>query len=460
MKRWYVPLFLLLFTAFVPWMKEAKRVSRLVEIEQVKIWPDYSVEKIQHEFQWVKSTEQKWNVREDEILTATSPKEYWDFLDRNWKLEDAMKRFLAGGWNTHSPEVESRLKSLTTLSPISIINFNFQKKFGINALHATRPGGSYIDFRHNIPDVPNTRLELFISGYLLSIPIMLVVFCIRLRVRDLIVWVELWRLIPISLFWPVGLCIYPMDVKRKQQLRQAAHVVSYATSAILGCFGFGTTVPLKAQVGPSNGKTTTGEKSEKRGSFGYGIELYPMTNGIDSGGMISPWYSYKENLGKGFSLSGYGFVEAGERKAQLFTNHATTISNKKWHGAMFTTELGATPSGSFVQVSPRVNLIKIPGIGREVGHVMKSVVAGHVWRVRGPTLFHEHYLSWISKEFPIGKGLTLATEGFMRFRVGSTPTVGEPQVLLRHKKWTHIDFVTEFWMINLDPTIRVGIQLH
>jgi hypothetical protein len=375
-------------------------------------------------------------------------------------LEDAMHRFLASGWNTHSPEIESRLKSLTTLSPIQIINFNFEKRFGVKAMIATRPTGSYLDSRRNVPDVLGNRLALFLQGYLASIPIMFLVFCIKLQVRELIVWVELWRLIPASLLWPIALFIYPMDVKRKEQLRLAGQVVSYTTSAILGCFGFGATTPLKAQVQPQNGKAMSGEKSEKRGSFGYGVELYPVTTGIDNGKMISPWYFYKENLGKGFFLSGYGFVEIGDRKAQLFTNHATTISNSKWYGTMFVTEIGATPTGSFVQVSPRVNLVKVPGIGREIGHAMKSVVAGEVWRVRGPTTFREHYLSWVSREAPVFGGLTIATEGFMRFRVGTTATVGEPQILIRHKKLRRIDFVTEFWMINLDPTVRVGIQLH
>jgi hypothetical protein len=162
-------------------------------------------------------------------------------------------------------------------------------------------------------------------------------------------------------------------------------------------------------------------------------------------------------LSKGFTLSGFGFVEAGERKAQFFTNHAVNLSHTKAYGSMFTLESGGTISGNFSQVGPRINLMKIPAFKRQGGGVLKSLVAGPLWRVRGPTHYQEWYVSWVSKEAPLPGGWKLSTEGFMRFRPGRT-SAGEPQLLLRHPKLPHTQLVAEFWMLNTQPTVRLGVQ--
>lgn len=461
-RRWYIPLVLLLITVFVPWFVELGRVNDLVTEARIKAAPVYTIEQIRTEMQWVREHEHEWDVpaEEGKTISANTPQQYWEFLERRTKLEDATARYTRPN-NAFNPEVDARAKSLGTFAPTLRIKYQFERKFGHDVLFRARPKDPYFDRRYHTGDIQSDAWKCFMRAFLLSIPIMFLVFCIRLRVRGLMIWVELWRLIPASMTWPVAAFIYPMSVRRKEQLKLALNVWSYAMSALVSICGGGAMVPLKAQVGPTGGKSVAGKRSdEKRFSSGYGVELYPTTTGIDAGKMISPWYSYKWSVGKGFTVSGFHFVEAGERYAQLFTNHGTTVTNQSFRGAMFTTEVGATPAGLFVQLCPRVNLTKVPFVGRQIAKAAKSVVVGRGWRVRGPTHFQENYLFWASRDLKLFGGLSVATEGFMRFRVGGLPAVGEPQVLFRHKKLKHIDFVTEFWMIRTDPTVRLGFQLH
>lgn len=460
-RRWYIPLALLFITAFVPWWQEVGRVNKHEEIERMKIAPTYSLEQIRIEYQWIREREDDWRMQSSgQHALPEKAGMYWVYLERRTMLEDAMRAYTQRN-DKFQPEVDSRFKSLITMPKTGMIHAAFSMKFGDKTLFNTKPKTSYLEVKNRIPPIPSNSWPLFVQGYGWSIPIMFLVFCIRLRERELIVWVEMWRLVPAAVFWPIAIFIYPMSVERREQLKWAVNVASYAMSASLSIFGAGAVAPLKAQVGAGSGKGSIGKKSdEKRFSSAIGVELYPVTTGVDRGVISAPWFAYKLDAGKGFTLSGFHFVEAGERKAQLFTNHGTTLSHKSWRGAMFNVEVGGTSAGMFAQVGPRFNLVRLPWLGAGIAKVAKSVVAGRGLRVRGPTHFQENFLSWASHELPLGKGVTVATEGFMRFRVGGLPAVGQPQVLFRHKKLRFVDFVTEFWMIRSDPTVRMGIQLH
>jgi hypothetical protein len=464
-KRWYIPLFILFAMAFVPWVKEAHWAGEMGQELRLKYAPGYTLEQIRSEEKWVRDTERLW-VRSGREISASSeflpdnPALYWELLDRRKMLEDAMERFAIENDCEHGAlEVDQRLKAFVSNPDTGIINSWFLGKFGHDAMIAAKPTGSYIDGRGRIREVPGDRsASLFLQGCLWAIPVMFLVFCVRLRAKDLLIWPELHHIAIASLVWPIGVLVYPRNLKREEQVKRAVQFVAHLASAAVGFMGFGVNMPLKAQMQPNKGGQTSSQ--QKRVSVSFGLEIYPTTTGINSGDMISPRYSHREELGSGFSLSGSGFAEIGERKAQLFTNNAVHLSHRHSQGMMFTTEVGGSSAGLFAQIYIRANLVKVPFVGIVTGKAMKSVVYGQGWRVRGPTHFKEKFLSWASKELPIGGGLTVATEGFMRFRPGRIANVGQPQVLFRHKKLSHLDFLTEFYMVGRDPTVRVGVQLH
>lgn len=461
MRKWYFPLALLLVIAFAPWLKEFSRVNEADQQALLAIAPKYDMDTIQKEFNWVKSMEREWSINSprEEVRLPESPKAYWEYLDRLSRLEDALKAILADTAHPQRPEVGARLRLLSMASPVMLVQSQFEQKFGADTMLASRPKGAYFVKRHSLPHIENRLLEFFSSGYIMSIPVMLLVFIIRLRVRELLVWPELPRLLLAAIGWPLGLVLYPKNVVRTEQLKSAMSFAAQLASAAVSLFGFGAAMPMaKAQ---SLGKTDASKQSSsKQGgshTFGYGLEVYPQTAGIDSGLLVSPWYAHSHALSRGFSLSGFGFVEMGERKGQLFINHALNVSHAKAYGSMLTVEAGGTATSAFLQVGPRVNLVKVPGFRESSGTILKSLVAGSLWRVRGPTHYQEWFLGWGSKEASLPLGWKISSEGFMRFRPGGTH-VGQPQILLRHPRIPHTQFVTEFWMIGAKPTIRLGVQ--
>lgn len=462
MRKWYIPLFLLLITAFIPWLKEVRRGNALDTAARIQMSPNYSMEKVRTEYVWVRDREEKWGKPEKVVLPNT-PGSYWEYLNRKRMLEDALFRLVETDSDDFSAkeEMKSRLGSLTMGSPTSMVNFNFLQKFGNDVMIAARPENSYSEHRFDVSSIETDALKKFVLGYLWSVPVMFLVFVVRLMVRDLLVWPEIWRLLPASIFWPLGLAFYPGDIRRKEQLKSAIHFVAQLASIAMAFVGVGPLVPLVKAQPSKSGKSETKQNQRKGGShtFGYGLEVYPQTSGIDAGLMVSPWYSHSHALPKGFTLSGFGFVEAGERKGQFFTNHSLNFAHAKSGGAMFTLESGGTiAGGSFIQVGPRVNLVKIPGFPHKTAKIVKSVVAGSLWRIRGPTHYREWYLSWVSREASLLGGWKLSSEGFMRFRPGPRAAAGEPQLILRHPRIPRTQFVSEFWMIGTQPTIRLGVQ--
>lgn len=451
-RKWYIPLFLLLITAFVPWWQEVKRIEERTDKARLAYAPSYSEEKLRSEHKWFVSYT-RMNGQ-----TLASPAEYWSFLDRKTMLEDALLRKVKTTENPERIEWSSRLSQMTIGDNTLQIMNRFSEKFGERAMIETKPKDLYFDKKMKI-SVQGDGFAEFVQGYLWSIPVMFLVFCVRLRVRRLLIWPELWRLVPASIVWPIGLVIYPRDVRREEQLKSAMYFIAQLCSALVGIFGFGPVLTTIAKAQPSKAKSGSEQTNKKSsGSFGYGLELYPKTSGIDRGLIASPWYSWSAPLPKGVNLSGFGFVEAGERSSQLFTNHALNVSHGRMYGLMGTVELGGTTSGEFVQVGPRINLVKLPFFPSGGKKVAKSVVAGSFWRIRGPTKYQEYFLGWASRELALPSGWKLSTEGFMRFRPGPRPAVGQPQLILRHPKIPHTQFVSEFWMIGTQPTIRLGMQ--
>lgn len=457
-KMWYIPLCILLIAAFTPWMKEVQHDKKLEASVRLETAPAYSIDKVRSEFKWIRSAEIEWSgLRPEEVKLPATPSSYWEFLDRSKMLEDALFR-LEKTSEDYSVRNEAmfRLKSLTTGQPVSIINENFKQKFGIEKMMETRPKSLYVDRRRDIPLAESKAPEKFLQGFFWAMPIMFWVFVVRLKAKDLMVWPELWRLVPVSMLWPVGLIFYPRDIQREEQIKSAACFVAQLASIAVAFLGIGPAIPFaKAQV-KSGGGTKVEKKSKS--TFGYGIELYPQTAGVDAGWITSPWYAHSHALPKGLNLSGFGFVEMGGRKSQLFTNNSLNLSHAKSAGAMFTAEIGGSATAAFLQIGPRFNLVKAPGIGKIAGKVVKSVVAGPLWRVRGPTCYQEWFLSWVSREVSLPGGFKISTEGFMRFRPGPRAAAGQPQVILRHPKIRHTQFMTEVWMLGTKPTFRFGIQ--
>lgn len=463
-RRWYIPLTLLLIIGFVPLVKEMRRVGSIQENRLTSRAPVYSIDKIRSEMKWVKDCEEKWSTQDRFAakFSPSHPAEYWEYLNRRDMLVDALARYSLDRNNENWPEASARQDSLaTTFVNAGRVRAEFDRKFGATALLNSRPKDSYFESKHANQEVPDDkRLEFALLGYVWSIPTMFLIFCVKLKTKSLMVWPEVHHVLLASMFWPLGLGLYPHNIRREEQIRKGLEFVAQLSSAMIGLFGFGVSAPLKAQVSKAKGKSSVSEKSEKRFSLNLGLELYPGTLGKNKGVITAPWYSHSFRVGKGFSLSGFGFMEAGETKSVLFTNHSLGLTHSLARGASFATEVGAYPGGKFVQLGARVNLVKVPYVGRVLEKALYVAVVGRGFRVRGPTLPQENYLYWVSKPIPIGRNLNVSTEGFMRFRTGRGTDVGQPQLIFRHKKIRHMDFLTEFWMVGSDPTFRFGIQLH
>ncbi len=190
-----------------------------------------------------------------------------------------------------------------------------------------------------------------------------------------------------------------------------------------------------------------------------GVKAYPVTFGPNAGFIASPNYNFSvvwKRL-KGLRVSGSGFAEIGERRNQFFSNNGVDLGWKKW-AASFSWELCRDWYATCVQLGSKVSLTKVWGVQKILSPGFKSLSAGPLWRIRGPTHFTEIYLAWVTKEAKLPKGFRVNSEGFMRFRIGPKPAVGEPRLILRHRRLPHWQQMTEFWMVSADPTVRFGFQ--
>ena len=465
-RRWYIPLVMFLVWAFAPVLSELKRGEQLDKQATLSVAPTYSVEKIREEFSWVKTVENEWNGRATEVTLPDNASAYWDYLTRRQMLEDAMIKFLAVNSPFDQPgrEVEARQKSLATASPVAIVNYNFGTKFGIDEMVKARPAKLYSDTRR--PSVKTNAGTEFIIGYLWSIPAMFLVFIIRLRVRGLMVMPELGRMSLYSIIWPIGLIVYPKDVRREEQIKQWMFSTAQLASAVMSLFGFMPMVPvMKAQTLDGKNKT---EKSEKKSvekfSFGGlhgGFEYYPdaLTSGPDKGNMFSPWYSFSETIGE-FKLSHNGFVEMGDRKSQLFSNNGSSLTWQKAPWLEYRMETGFTATSGFLASGPRVMFSKIPRFGKMLSKSGVSCLGlGRYSRVRGPGQVDEYVAYWGLKPMKIGKVGDVIIDGFYRIRPGATKNVGEPQLSFRPKKFGgKVMFTFEAWVVGDTVTPRFGLQ--
>jgi len=457
-KRWYLPLLLLLLIVFTPWAKEMLRVANLTEEARLAEAPVYSIEKARVEHAWVIDREKSWDYCSQRNCAhpPSNPGQYWEYLNKKRMLQDALGRLRReGGFETRA-EVDARHNALADGGKTLRVRNDFGQIFGEDVILQARPAENYFDRKVSV-EIRNTRFEDFCFGYLLSIPVMFMVFIVTLRIEKLRVWPELWRLTPFSIIWPIGLLVYPRDIRRENQIKLATHFVAQLASLVVALFGFGPVTTSIAKAQPLKAKSGV-EKKKSKSSFGYGLEAYPQSAGIDAGLMMSPWYAHGTTFTNGLNVSGFGFIEAGERKGQFFTNHAVNISHQKSWGAMFTAEVGGALGLSFIQVGPRLNLVNVPGFPKTGKKVVKSVVAGSFWRIRGPTHYQEYFLGWASQEARLPGSWRISTEGFMRFRPGPRPAVGQPQIIFRHPKIKHTQFLSEIWMIGTQPTIRLGLQ--
>lgn len=370
LRWWYLPLTLLVITAFVPMTKEVSRGNRLDKQATLAIAPTYTVEKIREEFSWIKTVEQDWNGPAGKDKVPSDPSIYWDYLDRRAMLVDAVAKFLSVNHFYEQPgvEVEARQKLLSG-SPVAIIQMNFQTKFGQNKMMEIKPKNLYGDRQR--PSVKTNAGAEFMAGYILCIPVMFLINIVRLKVRDLLVAPELLRLTMYSIIWPIGLLMYPKDIRREEQLKQWAYITAQVASVAMGFFGFMPLLPIaKAQTNDGKDKTGKSQKKspEKRfsiGGFHSGVEYYPgfLTGGPDKGNLLSPWYSVKEKVGP-IQFSHFGFIEAGNRKSQLFSNHGTSANWDKAPWLEYRMETGFTSTNGFLTSGPRVFFSKIPGLGK------------------------------------------------------------------------------------------------
>lgn len=458
LRKWYAPLLLLLVACFVPWLNEQRRVGGIEKNILAKTAPWYTQDQAYAEFKWVKERKLKWGLSPGgERNLPDDPKAYWEFYNRDAMLRDALQRTINETVGPEAMVAERWLQSISTGMQMNIIQDRFNQKFSVGLMLEARPEKLYSDDR-KLPEIPNSKLEKFGVGYIWSILVMASIFVLRLRIKGLLVYPEVPKIALAAIFWPIGILVFPGDIRREEQMKKGLFILAQLSSLSLVFIGFGpAVVVLKAQ--PKTREGTEKSERKKTSKFSIGTELYPITSGVDQGLMVAPWYAHSHEFENGVTVSGFGFVEAGpDNRRQLFTNHSLNLSHSDARGAMFSFEYGGSYSGDFAQIGPRINLVRSGLLPSKTGKVAKTVVTGSFWRIRGPTHYQEFFLGWVSREANLPYGLKLSTEGFMRFRPGTRANVGQPQIILRHPKIQHTQFMTEFWMIGKDPTIRFGFQ--
>ena len=278
MRKWYVPLLILLATCFAPWLKEQKRVGALEDAYVLQTAPKYSEAQAYAEFVWVKERIEEWGKSERaERNIPNDPKAYWEFLDRERHLREALGRLMRESDPRLAMVAEKWHSSISLRMPIGIIQYRFKQKFGDQIMLEARPRDWN---KPKVFETPNSRLEKFGLGYLWSIPVMMLVFALRLRIKGLMIYPEIPKIVLAAIFWPAGLMVFPGDIRREEQMKKGLFILAQLSSLSLVFMGFGP-VALVVKAQPKTREGTEKSERKRTSKFSFGTELYPVTSGVD-----------------------------------------------------------------------------------------------------------------------------------------------------------------------------------
>lgn len=467
----YLPVFLLLVTCFVPAYQEYERVSDQEKEAFFARVPDMNAAQILREVECLVDE----MMQTDASNPVTPPERVFALTDYSIFLDRVFQKNLYNRGRFSNPHIDEIIKIENKL----LIGFGTQKpmvysqRSRLQKELIDRFQGKSEDFdvslaawreKHPLderPCLPSETWRLVKDGYLFSILIMGCFFVMRLHRKEQIVWVEMPRIVLFSILWPVGLFVYPTDKTKMEQIKQALQMLCYSQSAIVSLFGFwglGAMQMVKAQV---SGQTKSKVKEKER-RFGIGkpilgAEVYHGNGEVlsENGVLVAPWYMIKSHLGP-VNVSQFGFVELGENKSQLFTNHAATFTHGKASSFGYRTEVGGSPGGVFWSGGPVIILSRTPGLRKIIGSALQSLSVARLGRIRGSGPEQEIFFSWATKKIPLLVG-DISADGFYRIRPGVKPNVGQPRLIFRPKGWKHT-ISYEMWWIGYKPTHRLGLE--
>lgn len=190
-------------------------------------------------------------VQLDRLLTRTEkrmkeplskgPAEYYHILQRVWRGEDyANKLSRESDWTQPIQVLALRANGL--FNAMNTLQVTYMDKFTMEVMAAEgkKHHAKHVTDGKSYPDLTFAKAgQLFVTGYINSILIMAMCFVVRLRRRELMVWVEGWRLPALAVAWPVTMWRYPTVIDPRTQMRHAMQFASYllATVMSLGALG-------------------------------------------------------------------------------------------------------------------------------------------------------------------------------------------------------------------------------
>lgn len=466
----YLPLLVLVIVCFVPAIQESNRVGELETEAMFRQLPEMTASQIRQE---VDCLLEEMKIDGSDPQTAVT--QVFELTDRSIWLEQVFQKNLARQGRLYNPQLDDVLRIERQLFStvgagrafVQSERARLQKEVGSRFKIGDRGFNEAFAIWRNAhpvverPSLPSDTWKKFWTGYTLTVPIMICFFIIRLCRKEQIVWIEAYRFVSAALVWPIAIWIYPVNQRRVEQMKQALQVLCYVQSIILsicGFWGIGL-MPLKAQVKKAQ---TSGEmkKKERRNGFDrpvLGSELYYGGGVSGEGGLIvAPWYAITSHFGS-LNISQFGFVELGEKKGQMFTNHALTTSYEHLPWAGFRTEAGGSPSGPFWSGGPSIGLHRTPGIRKIVGQALQTLSVARLGRIRGSGAANEIFFFWETRKVSTSLG-KISIDGFYRIRPGSPTNVGQPRLLFLPKGWKRTTINYEAWMIGTKPTHRLGFE--
>lgn len=468
----YLPIFLLIVVCFVPAYQEYERVSDQEQEAFFARVPDINAAQILREVECLVDE----MMQTDASNPMTPPERVFALTDYSIFLERVFQKNLYNRGRFSNPDIDKIIKIENKL----LIGFGtqrpmvysqrsrLQKELIDRFNHRSKEFDAHLAVwreKHPLdgrPRLPSETWRLMKEGYLVSILIMACFFVMRLYRKEQIVWVETPRIILFSILWPVGLLVYPTDKTKMEQLRQALQVLCYSQSIIMSLFGFwglGAIQIVKAQAsgGQTKSKLNGKERRFEIGKPVLGAEVYHGNGEVlsENGVLVAPWYALKSRLGP-VNVSQFGFVEVGQNRSQLFTNHAATFSHDKPPFA-YRTEFGGSPKGVFFSGGPAIVLSRTPGVRKIIGSALQSLSVARLGRIRGSGPEQEIFFSWATKKAALGVG-DISVDGFYRIRPGAKSNVGQPRLVFHPSGWKHATINYEVWWVGYKPTHRLGLE--
>lgn len=246
--RFYVVFYATTFVCLcLIWMMPALEYKRL-ETENEKAWlqtlPVWSYDQLRREAEVVQA--------ELEGPASDDAYNYYRTLIRYYSLNKATTRYLS---ENQDPILEAKV-FMGLWGTIPSLQARYQERFGADHMHQlSKDHREEID-RHSLGSRPvlvshDSLWDAMVVAYIWTIFLGIPFFMVRLRRRDMSVFVDSWRMPVAVLAWPVGMFVYPTRVDPRKQLQRARQFVRWSLTALLSLAPMGAAGAQQSSKGGS-----------------------------------------------------------------------------------------------------------------------------------------------------------------------------------------------------------------